>query len=121
MLAHHCARCYDSNVMVSEVIQKLTALEAMAAANLFLSDHMPDRFCADDPQIDKAADVWRVPVILAYLHVGSIGEVGEIIVSANSEEILAHTPFEEMKSRGRELYEKHREAIETAFLQARNA
>ena len=106
--------------MVANLHPKLTAFEAIAAANLFLSDHMPDRYCADDPRFDEAAQLWRVPVILAYLHVGSIGEVGEITVSAFSEEIISHTPFEEMKSRGLKLYEQHREEIEAAFSQARN-
>lgn len=65
--------------------------------------------------------MWRVPVLMAYLHIGPIGEVGEITVSAFSEDIISHTPFDEMKSSGRVLYEQHREAIEAAFLQARNS
>lgn len=106
--------------MVANTVPMISALEAQAAANLFLSDNLPDRFCADDPRLDKAARLWRVPVILAYPFIGSVGEVGEITVSALSEEILAHTPLDEMRSRGLSLYDHHREAIQTAFLQSRN-
>ena len=106
--------------MVANTIPTISALEAQAAANLFLSDNLPDRFCADDPSLDKSAALWRVPVILAYPFVGSIGEVGEIIVSASSEEILSHTPLNEMMARARPLYEPHSESIKAAFLRARN-
>jgi hypothetical protein len=40
------------------------------AANLFLSDHLPDRFLASSPTLDFAANVWRVPVWLAYPFIG---------------------------------------------------
>src|SRR5262245_17408126 len=55
ILARHCARCYDSGVMYSEIVHKLTDLDAIAAANLFLSDHMPDNYCAGYPTYDDAA------------------------------------------------------------------
>ena len=107
--------------MVTDLVTTITALEAQATANLFLSDHLPDRFCADDPRLDKSANVWRVPVILAYPFIGSVGEVGEIAVNASSEEIVSHTPLDEMKDRARVLYEQHREAIETSFSRAGNS
>jgi hypothetical protein len=99
----------------SEIVRKLTDLEAIAAANLFLSDHMPDHFCAGDPTYDDAAQLWRVAVLLTHPRAGLVGEVGEISVGASSEEILSHTPFDEIKAGGRSLYEQHREAIEGAF------
>lgn len=102
--------------MVPEVVLQLTALEAVAVANLFLSDHMPDRYCAGDPTYDHVARLWRVPVVMSYLRIGPIGEVGEIAVDGFSEEIVFHTPLDEMKARGRALYEQHQEAIETASI-----
>jgi hypothetical protein len=40
----------------------ITALEAQAAASLFLSDNLPDRFLASSsPKFDGATNVWRVP------------------------------------------------------------
>lgn len=94
---------------------QVTALQAQAAANLFLSDRMPDRLTADQPQLSPADDLWHVPVILAYPFIGSIGEVGEILISADSEAVVFHTPLEEMKARAQQLYEAHRDEIEAAF------
>ncbi len=106
--------------MIQQAINKLTAIEAEAAANLFLSDHMPDRYCAGNARYNNLAQVWRVPIVMSYLHIGEIGEVGEITVSEFSGKIISHTPFDEMRIKGRSLYEQNREAIEAAFLQARN-
>lgn len=101
--------------MAPEVTSKMTDLEAIAAANLFLSDHMPDHYCAGDPNYDDSAKLWRVAVLLTHPRAGLVGEVGEISVGGLSEEIRAHTPFDEMKASGRSLYERYREAIEASF------
>ena len=74
--------------MVANTVPKITALEAEAAASLFLSDHLPDRLTAGDPRLDSQAGVWHVPVLLAYPIIGSVGEVGEITVSGQTEEII---------------------------------
>jgi hypothetical protein len=107
--------------MTANLLTEITALEAQAAANRFLSEHLPDRFCADDPRLDKAATLWRVPVVLAYPFIGSVGEVGEIEIDASSSEIVSHTAMDQMTARARTVYEQHREAIEAAFSQARDS
>lgn len=98
--------------MATKTAPPVTALEAQGAANLFLSDNLPDRFLAVRPQLDQGADVWRVPVVLTYAVTGALGEVGQIMVSATSEEIVSHTPLDEMRRRALALYEQHRESIE---------
>jgi hypothetical protein len=98
--------------MVTNTVPRITALEAEAAASLFLSDHLPDRITAGDPQLNSQAGVWHVPVLLAYPVIGSVGEVGQIIVSGQTEEILSHTPVDEMLARARALYEQYRDQIE---------
>jgi hypothetical protein len=98
--------------MATKTAPTVTALEAQGVANLFLSDYLGDRFLAVRPQLDEGGDAWRVPVVLTYAVVGPLGEVGEVIVSAAGEEVLSHTPIEEMKERARALYEQHREQIE---------
>jgi hypothetical protein len=98
--------------MATKTAPTVTALEAQGAANLFLSDHLGDRFLAVRPQLDEGGDVWRVPVVLTYAAVGPVGEVGEVAVSAVNEEVVSHTPVEEMKERARALYEQRREQIE---------
>jgi hypothetical protein len=90
----------------------VTALEAQGAANLFLTDHLGDRFLAVRPQLDLRQDVWHVPVVLTYAVIGPVGEVGEVVISAGSEEVLTHTPIEVMLERARTLYEQHRDEIE---------
>jgi hypothetical protein len=115
MLASRFTRCYDLIDMVPEVTHKLTDLEAIAAADLFLSDHMPDHYCAGDPTYDDVAQLWRVAVLLTHPRAGLVGEVGEITVGGISEEIRSHTPFDQMKAEGSSLYEQHLEAIEAAF------
>ncbi|MGH9941684.1 MAG: hypothetical protein ACRD9R_04900 [Pyrinomonadaceae bacterium] len=94
---------------------QMTALGAQAAANQFLSEHLPDRFTADLAQRAAAGDLWRVPVILAYPIIGSVGQVGEILINSETEQITSHTPVEEMKRRAQTLYETHHEQIEAAF------
>lgn len=98
--------------MVANTVPKITALEAEAAASLFLSDHLPDRLTPGDPQLDTRAGVWRVPVLLAYPILGVVGEVGEVVVGGQTEEIISHTPVSEMLARARTLYEQHANAIE---------
>ena len=102
-------------VMVANTVPKTTALEAQAATNDFLLDRLPHCFTAGHPTFDQAAQVWRVPVLLAYATIGSIGEVGEALISAMSEEIISVTSFEEMNARAPSLYEEHRVEIKTSL------
>ncbi len=90
----------------------ITALQAQAEANLFLSDHLPDRFMAGQPVFDVVASVWRAPVLLAYPIIGSVGHTGEILISADEEKVVSYTPLDKMKAAARALYEQHRDAIE---------
>lgn len=101
--------------MGTNVVATITALEAQAAASLFLSDNLGDRFLASSPKLDSAANVWRVPILLAYPFIGPVGQTGEVLVNATSEEIVSYTPLEEMKAAARKLYDQNRDAIEATF------
>ena len=101
--------------MVIHTAPKTTALQAQATANLFLNDHLPDRFTADQPYFDSAGNVWHVPVILVYPCVDALGQVGEILISPTTETVVASTPLDEMQKAAQALYTVHRDAIETAF------
>lgn len=96
-------------------IPQVTAQQAQAAVNQFISDYLPDRFTADQAQLSVTGEVWQVPVILAYPNVGSLGQVGEVLVSTSSEVIVSHTSFNEIKQVGQRLYEVNRDAIQTYF------
>jgi hypothetical protein len=78
-----------------------------------LSDCLPDRFTADQPTWVES--IWHVPVILAYPIVGSIGEVGELLIDAIQSEVVSHTPLEAMKQCGMKLYTARQDEIEAAF------
>ncbi len=90
----------------------ITAYQAQAQAGGFLSECLPDRFCAGRPQFDSEAQIWRVPVLLSYAVIGPVGQVGEVLVSATAEEVVSATPREEMMVAARALYEQNRETIE---------
>ena len=98
--------------MVTRTITTVTALEAQGIANQFLTEHLPDRFLACRPALDAEARVWRLPVVLTYAIIGPVGEVGEVTLSASSEGIISYTPFDEMLTRARALYDQYRDAIE---------
>jgi hypothetical protein len=94
--------------------RRVTALQAQALVNDFLSDSLPDRFTAN---LAEWVDCkWRVSVILAYPQIGSLGSVGEVQVDAENVKILSHTPLEQMKQTGIALYTANQDAIEAAFL-----
>jgi hypothetical protein len=96
-----------------KTLPTLTAQQAQAIANLFLSDTLPDRFTADQPTL--ADTHWHVPVILAYPVIGSLGAVGEIVIDAVSANIITHTSLEEMKAIGLDLYTARQNEIQAAI------
>lgn len=96
-------------------------IEVMAATADVLNDRLPDRFCAGKPQFDSVAAVWQVPVFLSYPRLGVVGQVGEIIVSADAGNVLSFTPIEKMKAVAETLIERHREQIEAPLLSAGNS
>jgi hypothetical protein len=102
------------DAVAPEQHRRVTALQAQALVNDFLSDSLPDRFTANFPEwIDNK---WRVSVILAYPQIGSLGAVGEVQVDAETVNIISHTPLEQMKQTGIALYTANQDAIEAAFL-----
>lgn len=98
--------------MMTATAPTVTALQAQAEANLFISDHLPDRLTADQPCLDDVAQVWHVPVILTYPFIGVLGQVGEIAVSATRLEVASFTPVNEMLCAAKALAEQHRDEIE---------
>jgi hypothetical protein len=102
--------------MAIHITPRVTALQAQAVANLFLNDHLPDRFTADQPRLSPADKLWHVPVILAYPGADALGQVGEILVSPTAGTVVAYTPLAKMKQAAQELYNAHRDAIDASFL-----
>jgi len=99
--------------MAIHTTPSITALQAQATANLLLSDHLPDRFTADQACFDPQHACWQVPVILTYPRVGVLGTVGTIQVAAQTATVVAHTPWEGMRHTAQGLYDAHRDVIAT--------
>ena len=107
---------YQDQKVENETAHSIPEREAERAATLFLRNHLPDRFMATDPRLDPSAHLWRVSVVLSYPGLGSIGEVGEVLIRGGDEQVIYHTPFEEMRSQAKRLYALHRDAIEAPVL-----
>jgi hypothetical protein len=104
--------CENKHAMATATVPTVTAMEAQAEASLFLSDRLPDRISASEPALDEAAQAWHVPVILAYPHLGVLGQIGEVVVSAITTEVISSTALEDMLTAAQLLAEQHRDAIE---------
>jgi hypothetical protein len=93
-----------------------TVLNARAAANEWLSEHLPDRFAVGIPQLNEQLGTWRVPIWLAYPQLEPLGPVGEIVIDAASGVVIQHTPLAEIKTNAQHYYEQHRDQIEAPVL-----
>jgi hypothetical protein len=89
-----------------------TVADARAAANVWLLDHLPDRFAAGIPVYEPANETWYIPVWLSYPGVAPLGPVGALGVDAVSGEVQTHTPLVQMKMQALALYDQHRAAID---------
>ena len=104
-----------SVVLKKEV--KISYKRAMATANRFILENLPDRFSAGLPKSVHFPTrmVWIVPVLLTYPKVGILGEVGMIAIEAERENVVGWTPFSEMEALARQLYQEKKNEIEIAF------
>ncbi len=100
------------------VARKISRESAQTRANQFIIEHLPDRFCAGQPRfvIFPIRTVWSIPVVLAYPKLGTIGEVGAVIVDAELGNVVGWTPIEEIREAAKELYEKRKAEIEAPFV-----
>ena len=85
-----------------KIDRRVTALQAQALVNDFLSNSLPDRFTADSSEL--VDDRWQVSVILTYPQIGSLGSVGLVQVDTEIGKIVSYTPLKQMKQAGIELY-----------------
>ncbi len=91
---------------------------AEIAANHFILEHLPDRFCAGVPNLVEfpIRTVWSVPIMLGYPKLGVIGYVGTVIVDGEMGTVAGWTPLEEVKIAAREIYEKRKAEIEAPLV-----
>jgi hypothetical protein len=68
------------------------------------SNRFPDRYCPQEPELDRELNAWRVPIYLVYPG-GANGQVGELVVDLRIGIVTPSAPAEEMKSQGAVLAE----------------
>jgi len=89
----------DLNVSAFMARQKVTA---------YVLDHISDHMAGDEPSlvVDGEQFLWRVPIYLAVLPQGRLGQVGMIDVDAQSGQLLVgRNLIEEMRRNARTLVE----------------
>jgi hypothetical protein len=68
----------------------VTAFVARQKVTQFVMSEISNQFCGDTPDLHVGERLyWSVPVILTSPHHGTLGRVGEILVDANTGELLA--------------------------------
>ncbi len=91
---------------------------AKSTANHFILEHLPDRYCAGNPNLVEfpIRTVWSVPIVLGYPKLGVIGQVGTVIIDSEMGTIAGWTPLQEVRSAARELYEQRKTEIEASVI-----
>ncbi len=87
------------------LVRQTTSEDAKAAATEFLLDYIGNQLIPGNPvsMMSALRTVWIVPVSLAYIHTGSLGEIGVIAVDEETGEVVAWTPVDQMKTASRVL------------------
>ena len=98
-----------------------SSLSILGVANSFLLWNLPDSYGAGPLERVRIVEnfVWVFPIVLTSPGYGIVGEVGYIALDIERAQVVGCTPVETVQQRGRKCYERHKEEIEAAFLQAR--
>ena len=78
--------------------------EIIKMAMEWIVEHLPDRYCADEPRFDVVTFNWYVPILLTY-PTGKGAEVGRLIIDARTHELIDHTVIKEIRANGRRFAE----------------
>jgi hypothetical protein len=95
----------------------ISADDARALATDFLLGHVGNQLTAGQPlrMISAVRSTWIVPVQLAYIHSGVLGNVGVVAVDEETGQVVGWTPFAQMKEASCQLREQHEPAFSTQF------
>ena len=95
-----------------------SSTQVRAVVNRFLLSQVGSVFAAGTPELDSAAQFWRVPIL--YNPPDCTGdEVGQAQVSAITGEIQQYTSVAELRECAAKLHERNKIQIRAAFLRAR--
>lgn len=91
--------------------------QARALATDFLLDHVGNQLTAGQPLRMHSAvrSTWIVPVQLAYVHSGPLGNVGVVAIDEETGQVVGWTPIAQMKEASRQLREAHEPALSEQF------
>lgn len=107
-----------ANLLLAPLIRDVSSDEAIQIAVGWLYYHrVPDRFCPQDPQLDTAASIWRIPIFLVFAD-HNRGPVGQLIIDVKSGKIIEHTPLDEITEAGSAMVGSFPHVPETTSLQA---
>ena len=97
--------------------QSISAADAFAYATDFLLDHVGNQLTAGQPlrMISAVRSTWIVPVQLAYVHSGVLGNVGVIAVDEETGQVVGWTPIDQMKETSRQIREQHEPELSKRF------
>jgi hypothetical protein len=73
--------------------------ELVVKAMTWISERLPDRYCAGEPRFEVRTFSWRVPLLLSFPN-GKGSEVGVLWFDGRTHELNEHTPLEEIRARG---------------------
>lgn len=95
----------------------VSADDARAAATEFLLDHLGNQLTTGEPirMLSAVRSTWIVPVQLAYIHTGVLGNVGVIAVDEETSLVIGWTPVDQIKAAGRQLREQHEPDLSAQF------
>ncbi len=100
-------------LMDEPLIPDVNAEEANLIAMGWLQyNHLPDRYCSQEPVFDEANKSWRVPIYIVYA-TGEGGEVGELALDLKTGKVISQTPIDTIRAKGKILAEKIIHARET--------
>jgi hypothetical protein len=102
---------------VPTLTHRISPDEARAAATDFLLDHVGNQLVTGQPHLMVSAvrAIWIVPVQLAYVHSGLLGDVGVVAVDEETGRVIAWTPIPHMKAASRELRAAHEPELSEQF------
>lgn len=100
----------NQTIQTGEPIAEPAQAEAMA--NQWLLDNLPDRFAAGEAWLIESCHVWYVPIELTYPGLGSLGRVGEALISAFAGTLLSISDIGSIRQAGTELYSSYQDGLQ---------
>ena len=101
----------------SPTIDSIDSEDARDFATDFLLDHVGNQLVAGQPlrMISAVSATWIVPIQLAYIQSGLLGNVGVVAVDEKTGQVVGWTPIEQMKEASRKLREEHEPGLSEQF------